>query len=315
MLDAEAMLRAARRPLVIGIGGGGDVAGALATAEACRLYHSADPILAGVTWERRPIDPVPGPRSLDEIEGGVRIAPRVLAADPQTRVRDSGVLFAESHMSRHLGVQVLLLDPNGGPREIADSIESVFAPLEADLLVFVDVGGDALGNGSEPGLASPLCDAVLLAAAAHLQERGHPVLGAVFAAGADGELTLEEIWSRLAAVAAAGGFVGARALTPPVAEALERAVAQVPTEASAQALRCFRGETGSVEIRQGRRTVPLTPLGAITFYFDVLAALGSDATLASHVRDAASLDEANERLNALGVRTELDYEREMAATG
>ena len=31
----------------------------------------------------------------------------------------------------------------------------------------MDVGGDVLGHGDEPGLASPLCDAILLASAAH----------------------------------------------------------------------------------------------------------------------------------------------------
>lgn len=313
MLDAEAMLRAARRPLVIGIGGGGDVAGALATAEACRLYHGADPVLAGVSWERRPVDPEPGPRSVEEIEEAIEIAGRVMAASAETRVRESGVLFAESHMARVLGVHVLLIDPTRGPGPVADGLAQSMEPLGADLLVFLDVGGDALGRGDEPGLASPLCDAVLLAAAADLQERGLPVLGAVFAIGADGELTMDEIWLRMAAVAAAGGFAGARGLTPPVAEVLAKAIEAVPTEASAQALRCFRGEVGTAEIRQGRRTVPLSPAGAITYFFDVLAALDSGATLAQHVRGSESLDEANERLRALGVPTELDYEREMAA--
>jgi hypothetical protein len=63
MFDAEQALRRARRPLVIGMGGGGDVVGALATAEHARIYDGAQPILGGVTWERRPIDPVPGPRA------------------------------------------------------------------------------------------------------------------------------------------------------------------------------------------------------------------------------------------------------------
>ena len=67
-LDAERLLGGAARPLVIGIGGGGDVVGALATAEACRIYGGARPVLGGVTWERRPIDPAPGPRRVDEVE-------------------------------------------------------------------------------------------------------------------------------------------------------------------------------------------------------------------------------------------------------
>ena len=63
--DAEALLRQARRPLVLGIGGGGDVVGALATAEFARLYDGAEPIVGGLTWERRPIDPVVGGAGLN----------------------------------------------------------------------------------------------------------------------------------------------------------------------------------------------------------------------------------------------------------
>src|SRR5947209_20119882 len=85
--DAEALLRASRRPLVIGMGGGGDVVGALATAEATRLYDEAQPLIGGLTWERRPIDPVPGPRRTDEITGGWEVARGILLAGPDARVR------------------------------------------------------------------------------------------------------------------------------------------------------------------------------------------------------------------------------------
>jgi hypothetical protein len=55
--------------------------------------------------------------------------------------------------------------------------------------------------------------------------------------------------------------------------------------------------------------VELSPVGATTFYYDVPAALGSAARLAAAVRDADDLEQANATLNALGVSTELDYER------
>jgi hypothetical protein len=172
----------------------------------------------------------------------------------------------------------------------------------------VDVGGDALGHGGEDGLASPLCDAVMLAAAARLGEK-KPVLGAVFGVGCDGELTPDEVMARTAELAAAGGLAGIRGLTPPVAERLTEAVEAIPTEASAQALRCFRGERGTAAIRGGRRTVQLSPLGALTIYFDVAVALGSAARLARAVLDAPGLEEANDVLHGLGLRSELDYER------
>jgi hypothetical protein len=228
-------------------------------------------------------------------------------------VRENGTLFAESRISALLGSETVLVDPNVGPGGVATGLARTAQALARDLVVFVDVGGDALGHGDEPGLASPLCDAVMIAAAAILAESGVPVLGGVFGVGCDGELTPGEVLERLAEIAAAGGFVGARALTPAVAALLEEAVASVPTEASAQALRCWRGDTGTATIRRGRRTVQLTPLGALTFYFDVRAALRSACRLARAVRESQSVEAANDALHALGVRTELDYERELAS--
>ena len=309
--DADARLAFARRPLVIGIGGGGDVAGALAVAEISRLYHGGDPVLGGVTWERRPIDPEPGPRRVDEIEGAEAIAPCVLMAGAATRVRSTGVHFAESHMADFLRQDTLLIDPNGGPRKVADALAVAAHRLGADLTIFVDVGGDVLANGHEPGLASPLCDAVLLAAAVRMQRAGHAVLGAVFGPGCDGELTLDELWARVAEVAAVGGLAGARGMTPPVAARLEEAVRHVPTEASAQAIRAFRGETGESKMRGGRRSVDLSPAATVTLFFDPAAALESAARCAAAVYDASSLEDANELLHEMGIeRTELDFERD-----
>jgi hypothetical protein len=314
MIDADAQLAAARRPLVLGIGGGGDVVGALATAEACRA-HGARPVLGGVTWERRPVDPQPGPRAEAEIEGARRLAPGVLAATASTRVRESGVVFAESRMAELLGEDTVLIDATLGPATLAEGIAVAAAELDADLIVFVDVGGDALAHGDEPGLASPLCDSVLLAAAARLAQAGTvPVLGGIFGVGCDGELTVAQVLERLAEVGAGGGLAGARGLTAPIAARLEEAVEAIPTEASAQALRCFHGAIGEATIRQGRRTVELSPVGALTFYFDIGVAVGTAARLAGAVADARDLDHANEILHGLVVRTELDYERDALHT-
>jgi hypothetical protein len=303
-------LTTAKRPLILGIGGGGDVVGALAVAEHCRLFLGADPIVGGVSWERRPIDPEPGPRATSEIENAAEIAPGVLAASGETVIRGSGTPFAESRVAGLLGVQTVLIDVTIGPARLADGIEAAAQVMSADLIVFLDVGGDALAHGHEPGLGSPLCDAVMLAAADLLAERGVPVLGALFGTGCDGELTPSEVLERLGEVGAAGGLAGAIGLTPEVATLLEQAVDVVPTEASAQAVRAFRGVRGEVPIRDGRRTVLLSPLAALTFFFLIPAAVRSAARLALAVREAADLEEANAILRSLGVHTELDWERE-----
>jgi hypothetical protein len=325
-------LREARRPLCLGIGGGGDVVGALATAEHCRIAYGARPVLGGVTWERRPIDPEPGPRAAAEIanarplaaEADARAAgadpgkrppgPPVLAAGPQTQVRRSGVRFAESRMAEQLGEETALVDVNHGPAAIAAGLAEATAALGCDLVVFVDVGGDVLARGDEPGLASPLCDAIMLAAAVRMAREGAPgVLGAVFGIGCDGELTPDEVLERLDEVDRDDGLLGRLPVEEPVARRLDEAVAAVPTEASALAVRAFRGESGRVEIRRGRRSVDLRLLAAETVFFDPVVAARTAARLAAAVRDAPDLEAANNILHRLGVRTELDYEREASA--
>lgn len=290
------------------MGGGGDVVGSLAVARLCQAF-GAEFVLGGVAWERMPIDPHPGPRPLVEIHGAEPLSPTVALAGEGTTTPE-GVLFAESGMARFLCTRTVLVDVTPGPREIATGVAEAARKLGCDAAVFVDVGGDVLAHGEEPGLASPLCDAVMLAAAAALVPQ-LPTLGAVFGPGCDGELTPEEVLDRVSVLAQAGGLAGAWGLTPAVAEQIEAAARVVPTEASVQAVRCARGETGEAAIRGGRRTVHLSAVGALTFFFDPVAAL-AEAPLARAVAEASSLEQAHAACAALGVRTELDYERERA---
>src|SRR6185295_228098 len=108
-----------------------------------------------------------------------------------------GVSFSEAGMARHLGAETVLIDPSAGAVGAAEAILAAAGGLGCDLLVCVDVGGDVLARGDEPGLASPLCDAVMLAAALRLAPRIRPLL-AVVGPGCDGELTADEVLSRVA---------------------------------------------------------------------------------------------------------------------
>ena len=271
MLHADELLARSRRPLVVGIGGGGDVVGALATAEVAR-GHGARPVVGGVTWERRPIDPLPGPRRMSEIDGLCRLNEHAGLARAGT-TGPGGFLFAESHMARHLGESVLLLDPSGGPAAVADALADAARQLQCDLVVLTDVGGDVLAHGDEAGLGSPLADAVCLAAAPLLAKRGVTLQGALFGAGCDGELTPEEVLARIREVARAGGHLGVWGPGNAALARLDAAVVQVPTEASSMALRCAGGDVGSVPIRDGRRMVQLTGAGGLVFFSDATGAV------------------------------------------
>jgi hypothetical protein len=320
----------AKRTLLIGMGGGGDVVGALAVSELVE-EAGGEWVLGGVAWERSPIDPRPGPRSLEEIEGGRPCGPAAVLADAGTRSLD-GVAFAESRMAGHLGRETLLLDITRGPAAVAEGIGAAAQELGCDAVVMIDVGGDVLAHGSEPGLASPLCDAIMLGAADLLatppaeppeEERRRTdmgaserwrgeVLAAVYGPGCDGELTPAEVLQRIEGLERAEALLGTWGLTPSACEKVEAAAEVVPTEASLQAVRCARGERGEVAIRSGIRTVELTPMGALTFFFDPARAVESATPLARAVRETASLEEAHEMLGRLGVRTELELERERA---
>lgn len=296
--------------MCLGIGGGGDCVGAYAVAEMARALGT--PAHAGgITWERRPIDPIPGARHLHELQDADALNDIVALAHAGT-TGPQGARFCESHLAEATGDRVVLADPNPGPAALGAGLADAARRLDCDLVVLVDVGGDALAHGDEQGLASPLADAVCLAAAEHLD--GVATLGVVIGAGCDGELHHTEVMARIAEVAAAGGGRGAIGLEPALLDRVERAAKDVPTEASALALQAARGRTGEVPIRNGRRTVDLSPVAALAFGFDVAAAIGSAARCADAVRGADSLQHANDLLGALGIRTELDYETELAGS-
>ena len=302
-------MREARRVLVLGIGGGGDVVGSLTVARWCEQL-GAEAVLGGVAWERMPIDPHPGPRSIDEIDGGRRAGERAVIAGPQTTTPE-GVPFSESRVAGHLGAETVLIDITAGASGAAEGVAGAADELDCDLAAFVDIGGDAIASGSEPGLASPLCDAVMLAAAIELSER-LSTFCAVLGAGCDGELEPGEVLDRVAALARVGAWTETRSVTREVADAVEAAAAETQTEASLQVVRCARGETGVVAIRGGRRMVSLSPLGALAFFFDPPAAAPA-LPLAGAVAGSTSLEQAHRALSAIGVSTELDYERRRAA--
>jgi len=303
----EDLIRASKRALLIGVGGGGDVVGALAAArflEFCGLEF----VLGGLSWERSVYDPIPGPRKLSEVRNVRVLHDYAWMANGESQT-NTGVLFAESKMAAVQGKEVLLVDINGGVRGVVDGLEVAMRELNTDLLVGLDVGGDSLAEGDEPGLRSPLADSIMLAAYAELESRGHRTLWGVFGYGSDGELTVDEIEAALNKLAGAGGLLGAWSLTPKIAAELEEVIKTVPTEASAIPAQCFRGAWGESKIRGGQRSVKLTPLTALTFFMSVTKLYETLSRPARAVRGSASLEDANDALHAIGISTELDFER------
>jgi hypothetical protein len=292
------------RALVFGIGGGGDVVGAVPTA---RLLESrgVETILGGVTWERWPVDPHVGPRPLSDVENARRVSDAVALATGDTRTRD-GVAFAETGVAAHYGEPVALVDITGGVGGTVAGLDAACEALDVDLVVGTDSGGDALAAGGEHGLRSPLADAVGLATLDGLET--DTLLG-VFGYGSDGELSTDELDDGVGRAASRDGLLGAWGLTPRVADELDGVLQTVETEASRLPVEALRGRLGERRIRGGERRLELTPASTLTFYLDP-GAVAATSEPASLVADSRSLDAADEALAEAGYRTELAAERE-----
>jgi hypothetical protein len=311
-LCLEDILRTATKALVIGVGGGGDVVGTIPTARFLELFDISC-VLGGLSWERFVYDPQPGTRTLEQVTSVRPLAPTVWLANAQTATI-SGIRFAESGVAALYDTETLLVDLSQGVPGVVAGLRTAMQALEADLLVGIDVGGDSLGCGSEPGLRSPLADAMMLAAWHRLSET-FPCLWGVFGYGSDAELTPQEIDAALSVVAQHGGLLGAWGMTPAVAAELQQVITHVRTEASAIAVECAQGAVGTKSIRDGTRSVALSPVCTVTFYLSPGVVYDHIAALARAVIDAPSLETANTVLCDLGIRTEYAFEQEMLRRG
>ena len=296
---------------MLGIGGGGDAVGCLAVAHELEA-RGLECVIGGVAWERFPVDPHPGPRPLGEVREALAIGRGAALVDPgRGATTPEGAHFCESRLAGFLGTETVLIDVSEGPPGAAAGIAGAAAERGCDLVVLVDIGGDAIAAGDEPGLASPLCDAVMIAAGAAV-DPDLPCLLGILGAGCDGELLPAEVLARVATLARAGAWLATTGVSPDGAARIEAAASVAVTEASLLVARCARGTVGEVPIRGGRRTVQAGPVGALCFLFDLEAAL-AELPLVRAVAGAGSIAEARDALNAMGIQTELDYEERRAA--
>jgi hypothetical protein len=285
--------------LYVAAGGGGD---ALAAAIVHRaLGHQAPAVIATYAWDRLAVDPRPGPRAARDFVRLQRIGRHLRAIGPASRVRapsDSTL----PRLAGHLDDTLILLDPTAGARGLAEQLEEMVELAGPETAIVVDVGGDAVARGDEPGLRSPLADALVLAAVGRL-ERAAAVL--VTGPGLDGELSEAE-------VLAVAGHEPVLTLTPADVAPFQPVFSWHPSEATALLVAAARGLRGRVEIRDAGLGVDLTDASA-GVYAVSLSELLAVNRLAAVLGDTASLAEVEAITREVCGRSEIDYEREKAA--
>ncbi|WP_051807676.1 DUF1152 domain-containing protein [Streptomyces sp. NRRL F-2664] len=219
--------------LYVAAGGGGDPLGTLIAARA--LSASADPpLIATYAWERPEVSETTGPLGEHHFAGLARGVGGAPAFTPATRARPPAGSTLPG-LARDLPARLLLLDPARGLDALAERIGATAAAAGGRIRI-VDIGGDILTHGDEPGLCSPFGDALTLAAC-HLT--GIPTTVHVAGPGLDGEIDEATLLTRLS---------GHRALTPgpDAAGAAAQALAWHPSEASALWAAAVHGARGTV---------------------------------------------------------------------
>jgi len=300
----EVLVEESSYALVLGIGGGGDVVGTLPTSRYLR-WLGIRTLVGGLTWERWVNDPEPGPRKMEEIIEIKRLSATVGLANARTRTT-KGIRFTESVVAEVFKEETVLLDLNRGVQGAIDGMNEAIEQLGIDLFVGVDVGGDVLADGSEEGLHSMLADSMVLASMVNLKV---PAVLGVLGCCTDGELNFEEFNQQVARIAGYGGFLGARGLTPDDLKVLDEVIPKTKTEPSALAVKAARGLRGEIEIRGGYRKVLLTPMSAMTFYFDPRVVFDRINGAAKELMPTRSLDDAQGVLERLRMPSELTFER------
>lgn len=303
----EKLFKNARRALVVGIGGGGDIIGCVPTAKLLN-FLGAETILGGLSWERKVVDPKIGPRRIDELVNLKPLSETVALANAATRTT-YGTTFAESIVAEYYNRDTVIVDINGGVEKTLRGLNEAVEKLGVDLVVGIDVGGDSLARGDEKGIRSPLADSIMLCVLARLRVRSvHGVIGW----GCDGELTLEELNRNVAEITAYGGLLGAKGMGSEEAEEIQELVSRTYTEASKMVAEAARGGYGERTIRAGSRKLWLTPFATVTFYFEPRVVFNF-SQLAKMVEKAHSLREADALLRSASYKTELYFEEQSSA--
>jgi hypothetical protein len=292
--------------LFLGMGGGGDIATAAVLALSYERCGGRS-VIGSIVWERYIVDPVPGPIHIEEFHNIVKIGNgyAIVKRDSYAIRGGRKVVPQVVNVANVLGREVFVFDIYGGPRGLARILKDFMNFYGVDAIIGVDVGGDAIAEGFEENLWSPLADAIVTAALAHLDN----TYVAIASPGADGELPQEYIEKRIRRIARLGGYIGGYMFTANDIETLKKILKKVISEASTIPIILLDTDQDVIYIRDGSRSVKLSLVNLAVFILH--AVIVSRDSIARYIFEAEDFNEARKILNKLSIITEYDIEEEI----
>ncbi|WP_329430907.1 DUF1152 domain-containing protein [Streptosporangium sp. NBC_01495] len=286
---------------MVAAGGGGDVLGAL-LLRGLLIPQDPVPLIATYAWERLRLDPSPGPRGLDGFVGLGQIGSYNAEVFPTSDTIPPG-RSTLPRLAAEASARLFVLDPQSGIVGLTLQLKNLVDSLQVEKIVLVDIGGDVVASGSEPGLLSPLADAMSLAACTDLGVDAEVV---VAGPGLDGELdssVVLELLQRMTAVKLGDVQDGD-------VRHVESLLTWHPSEATALLSAAALGIRGTVEVRRKGNLVTLTGTSSSVWRADAQAVIRHSLLVPAiqSTRTLAEVDEAVARI----AYSELEYERKKA---
>ncbi|MEU2251518.1 DUF1152 domain-containing protein [Streptomyces sp. NPDC019224] len=260
-------------------------------------------VLATPVWERFALDPRPGPRGPGDLIG-LTDSPAGLQITSDTHL--PGGFSPLPALSAASQLPVFYLSLAEGVVGLHRQLTSIVRWFEIDTVDLVDTGGDALARGDEPGLVSPALDALLIAAVTTLDCRTRLICAGL---GTDGELSDREIHSLMVEIPAESQS----RLDARQARSYYEQFSWVPSEASLITLLSAIGLRGTVDVNDDCPPVRMDERTAVAYTFP-LRPIAARSRYASAVAASTSFAQADERLRAIGARSEYRAELDRAVS-
>jgi hypothetical protein len=293
----------AKRALIIGIGGGGDVIQTIPVANLLRQAGVKEIIVGGVgcSWWTPAGAAVsaesgiciygPTVYEVEELSPAVRWAPGIVGVSRKSSFK--GRQPAEAVLADLLPGTPFVASLMGGAVGLRNGLRQVIAERQIDLVVAVDIGSDSFHDGQEASKAhTSLVDFISLAALAELDV---PLVYGLAGYGADGEMQLEELDERVGRVMRAGGYLGASGITPQDVRQMEAACALYPDPVEPVSVRAAQGMLGLRNVNTNGpwgTVIRVTPLAAVMLHFDPRVIIAEACRGVNALKDTTSLAEA-----------------------